>query len=155
MRREVILLILVFAVVWIAHRAAARGFAQPQGNPPAAAVVGSVDAIKRTKLEAAKQAYELVVDSELRGGPAGRSDVEDRCTWSRRWMEAERDTAADEAGRRRAVVAHLERMKPMLAVMERRQEAGMISARDVASMRYFLAEAELWAKEAGGKGGGQ
>ena len=147
------LIVFVFGALsaWGIQWAATGVFAQqrePQG--PVQSSKPATDA-RRAKLAAAKQAYEMLVDLEKRGLADGRSAVEERCTWSRRWMEAERDAAADDAARRQAVVAHRDRMKPLLAMMERRQQAGMLSGQDLAATRYFVAEAEQWAAEAGGQ----
>ena len=71
-------------------------------------------------------------------------ELEERYTWSRRWMDAERDSAASGADRRRATEAHLGRMKRLPGVTERFQQAGMVFPADVAALRHFVADAEQW-----------
>jgi hypothetical protein len=73
--------------------------------------------------------------------------MEDRYTWSRRWMEAQRDAASDDAGRRAAVTGHLNRMKPLVDRAKRLRAAGLNSAADVAAATWYAAEAEHWHAE--------
>jgi hypothetical protein len=53
-------------------------------------------------------------------------------------MEAARGCAASNAERVRAAEAHLVRMKLLLGVGERMQQAGDLSASDVAVIHYFV-----------------
>ena len=55
--------------------------------------------------------------------------------------------AASQAERVRAAEDHLGRMKRLLGVAERMQQAGDLSARDVAAIRYFVDEAAQFVAE--------
>ena len=103
---------------------------------------------RQAKLAAAKALY----DGQLRARAAGLSgidsDLAEQYTWSRRWMEAERDLAPDAAGRRAAGAAHLDRVRPALKSLERLHETGAAQFRDVLAARYYVAEAEQWLAEA-------
>ena len=152
MRHAALVLGLIVALAvagrWAGSGASAR--AQPAGGKGADRNA-AVEAAKRAKLTEAKTAYDLMVDlAQHGGGREGPFDTDDRYTWSRRWMEAERDVAPDDAARRAAAAAHLARMKRLRDVAERRQQAGMISATEAAATRYYAAEAEQWVAEAGG-----
>ena len=145
MRRFRTLLIALTAAASASAWAASHHFAHPAGAAPAK----SLAAAKHDKLLTAKRAYEMLPALEnQRGGPTVRFELEDRYTWSRRWMDAERDSAASGADRRRAAEAHLGRMRRLLGVGERFQQAGIVSPADVAALRYFAAEAELWVIQA-------
>jgi hypothetical protein len=146
--RQAALIVGVVAVLAIGGRwAGSNVIAQaPQGTAGAPKENTAVAEAKRAKLSAAKSAYELMVAMAEHGGTRV-PDTDDRYTWSRRWMEAERECAADDAGRRAAVTAHFDRMKPLAEVARKRHDAGMISATEAAAAYYYVAEAEQWVAE--------
>jgi hypothetical protein len=148
--KRILALFLVAAAVSTIGWTASRGAAQPRdGGGAPAARARSVTEAKHDKLLSAKQVYEMLPPLERQeGGPKARFDLDDRCTWSRRWMEAARDCAASQAERVRAAEDHLGRMKRLLGVAERMQQAGDLSARDVAAIRYFADEAAQFVAEA-------
>ena len=69
--------------------------------------------------------------------------------WSRRWMEAERDAAGGAEGWTAAVAAHLDRMRQWDRRVQRRAREGFLPESQPKATEYFVAEAELWAAEAG------
>ncbi|HZN64083.1 MAG TPA: hypothetical protein VFB66_02195 [Tepidisphaeraceae bacterium] len=134
----------VLAVVLIAGLA----LAAQQPGPGKAADAKQADS-RQAKLAAAKALYE----GQLRAREAGLSgvdgsDLTEQYTWSRRWMEAERDLAPDAPARRAAAAAHLDRMRPTLKSLEALFESGGTHFRDVLAARYYVAEAEQWLAEA-------
>ena len=147
--RQAALIVGFIAVLAVAGRwAGSDVIAQaPQGTAGASKENTAVAGAKRAKLAAAKSTYELMV-AMAEHAETRVPDTDDRYTWSRRWMEAERECAADDAGRRAATAAHLDRMKRLLDVARKRLDAGMISASEAAAARYYVAEAEQWAAEA-------
>jgi outer membrane protein TolC len=124
-------------VVCVAALACVTSLSSRQTPAQPAAADGVAKAV-RAKLDAAKQAFDLAE----RGKQLGLASVEQRVTWSRRWMEAERDLAVDAAGRRAAAEAHLARVKPLLAITEQLNKVGEVQFLDVLEMRYQVADAE-------------
>jgi hypothetical protein len=122
--------------------------AQQAGAEKAAADAKPADP-RQAKLAAAKGLYDLV-DRQRAAGLSGIDGwrLTDQYTWSRRWMEAERDLAPDAPGRRAAVAAHLDRMRPTLGSVEAMFKSGSTQFRDVLAARYYVAEAEQWLAEA-------
>jgi hypothetical protein len=104
---------------------------------------------RQAKLAAARGLYEVQVKARA-AGLSGLDEwgMTDQYTWSRRWMEAQRDLAADPAGRRAAVAAHLDRMRPTLKSLEAMFKSGSAQFRDVLAARYYVAEAEQWLADA-------
>jgi hypothetical protein len=148
--RQVILIVVTIAALAVAGQFVRSGaFGAAQQSPANAAVPTGVEGAKRAKLAAAKSTYELMV-AMAEHAETRVPDTDDRYAWSRRWMEAERECAAGDAGRRAAADAHLARMKRLLDVAQKRLDAGMISATEAAATRYYVAEAEQWVAEAGG-----
>ena len=71
-------------------------------------------------------------------------DVSELARWSRGWMEADRDLAADEAGRTRALQAHLDRLKKWrqpFRELAARSIAG-VTQKEVDMLEFFVLEAE-------------
>jgi hypothetical protein len=151
MRQAAVVLAVAVALAVAGRWTVSRASAQAQPAAVKAAEPNSeIQTAKRIKLAAAKTTYQLMVDMAEHGGGRGIPfDTDDHYAWSRRWMEAERDCAPGDAERRAAAAAHLERMRRLLDVALKRQEAGMISAADAAGTRYYTAEAEQWVAEAG------
>ena len=130
-------MLLVAVAVAAQQAGAGQGAGAKEGEP------------RQAKLAAARQLYEVQVKARAAGlaGVDGWG-LTDQYTWSRRWMEAERDLAGDAAGRRTAVAAHLDRMRPTLKSFEKLFERGQAQFRDVLAARYYVAEAEQWLAEA-------
>jgi hypothetical protein len=150
MRQAALILALVAALAVAGRWAESVALAQGrQGIPASPKEIAAVAEAKRAKLAAAKSTYELMA-AMAEHAETRVPDTDERYAWSRRWMEAERECAADDAGRRAAADTHLARMKRLLDVAQKRLEAGMISATEAAATRYYVAEAEQWVAEAGG-----
>jgi hypothetical protein len=72
--------------------------------------------------------------------------------WSRRWMKAEQEMAADKVGSIAAAEAHLGRMKKVESMTHALANAGLSAAPDVvAAVEYFRLEAEDWLAQAKAK----
>jgi uncharacterized protein YpmB len=142
MRQAAVVLAVAVALAVAGRWTVSRASAQAQPAAVKAAEPNSeIQTAKRIKLAAAKTTYQVMVDIAEHGGGRGIPfDTDDHYAWSRRWMDAERRAAA---------AAHLERIRRLLDVALKRQEAGMISAADAAGTRYYTAEAEQWVAEAG------
>jgi hypothetical protein len=147
MRQAALIFALLAALAVAGRWAGSNVIAQAPRGTGASEENTAVAGAKRAKLAAAKSTYELMV-AMAEHAETRVPDTDDRYTWSRRWMEAERECAADDAGRRAATAAHLDRMKRLLDVARKRHEAGMISATEAAAAHYYVAEAEQWIAEA-------
>lgn len=127
---------------------AGMALAAQQAGPGKAADAKQADP-RQAKLEAAKALYEGLQQAREAGlGGVDGSGLTEQYTWSRHWMEAERDLAPDAAARRAAAAAHLDRMRPALKSLERLFKVGGTHFRDVLAARYYVAEAEQWLAEA-------
>ena len=131
------------------------GHGRAGAEPKAAAEtpVGHDPAAKRAAmLEAARKTYQLLQPTrgvEWEGSDSVYPAAEHMYIWSRRWMEAERDAADDPEGRAAAVAAHLDRMRQWDRRVQRRAGVGLLPESQAKAAEYFVAEAELWAAEAG------
>ena len=91
-------------------------------------------------LEAAEEAWkDLIRDDEY----ATVRGVETRYLWSRRLADASR--AVDPRAAAAATRAHLERMEVLLERCVLLAGAGRMSRLDLAMVRYYAAEAKVWA----------
>jgi hypothetical protein len=142
--RRIPIVVVVAALGCAMWWAAAGAPGQVGGGAAGVAANPAAAEAKRVKLDAAKQMYEITAARP--GAPA----MESRYTWSRRWMEAERDAAADDAGRRAAVDAHADRMKALAEQSAKLHDAGRLQFVDACAARYYAAEAEQWRAEAAG-----
>ena len=142
--RRIPIVVVSAALTCAAWWAAAGALGQAEGGAAGAAANPAAAEAKRARLDAAKQMYEITLARH--GAPA----MESRYTWSRRWMEAERDAAADDAARHAAVNAHADRMKLLAEQSAKLHDAGRLQFADACAARYYAAEAEQWRAEAAG-----
>ena len=133
MRRCLIMSLCLASMTWLVFRSATPAPAQAE---PADRALEA----KKAKLAAAKEWHEVMAKMQAQGLRTG--GFEERVTWSRRWMEAERDLAPEAAGRRAAAEGHLGRVKPLLTAAEQMLQAGEMQYADVVTLRYHLADAE-------------
>jgi hypothetical protein len=109
----------------------------------------SVDAKEPAKecLDAARRAYEYAWN-EFSPFDLSKGDGEKVYRWSRRWMEAERDMAANKAKRLAAFQSHLERMKILeKEVHDYGSLRSTIPVQQMAATTFYRAEAETWLAE--------
>lgn len=94
----------------------------------------AVAALNQARVVAAAEAYALYA-AHYKGGQAALDSV---YAWSTRWREA-----LGKAGNE----AHLKRMRSLTEEVKAKHSAGMATGADLAAARYYVAEAELWARE--------
>jgi len=92
------------------------------------------------RVDAAAHAYALA-EAAWR---AGRAPLDRVYTWSRRWLDAQRDQPLHGKALRAALADHLTRMQAVAAEVDRRVSAGAASADEKADAAYYVAEATLW-----------
>jgi hypothetical protein len=105
----------------------------------------------RARAEAARKVYETMLLAWQEEPPGPRHelslprDLESFYRWSRRWAEAESESAAGKDGRVAAAGAHLDRMKKWEQFLRQlRKKGGLVSGSDVAAAEFFRLEAESW-----------
>jgi hypothetical protein len=100
-------------------------------------------------LEAAKKTYGAIAF----GNDAGTAAFADLYTWSRRWLEAAKSIAKSDQEQLAALREHRERVNRIhqqIAALHRAAAKGGEDEKFYAT-KYYLAEAELWLLEVGGK----
>jgi outer membrane protein TolC len=134
MSRRTILVGLVLGLVFARGAPAASGPAGPQ--TPAA--------LAKAKVEAAAKAFETAEKSYA----TGQSTAEQVYLWSRRWLEARRDLADNQAERAAAVEAHLGRLQMLRKTITARYKVGNAPYAEVTGAEFYVVEAELWLAQA-------
>jgi hypothetical protein len=129
------------AELWVARAAPA---AAQNAAPPAAPALRMVNA--------ADQVLRLLQEQEDVGGRAlDFNFLTLKLDWSRRRVQAVRESQQGPEAEAAALRAHLERAKRTRDVLEGRWQAGAdVSRIPGESVKYYLAEAELWAAPAAG-----
>lgn len=102
---------------------------------------GKEPPLARQPADAARMTYELLVVEPPKQG-AARADPEQTYTWSRRWMDAEQDAAADRPAALVAAEAHLARMRELAQRSETLYQSGQTSAAEVAAAKFYRLDAE-------------
>ena len=82
---------------------------------------------------------------------AGAATVEQTCTWSERWYQAQHDQPLKGAALAAAADANVARLKAIETLVTARVQAGASSEADAEIVTYFRAEAELFAAQVRGK----
>lgn len=95
--------------------------------------------LAKTKVEAAQKVYEQF----WRDG----CDVETHYRWSRRWLEAVRESGEKDSVRK-AIEAHLDRLKQMELRLQKLLVTGSGSWADLAVAAYYRVEGEIWLDQA-------
>jgi hypothetical protein len=85
-------------------------------------------------------AAHAVYDTMLAAHAAGAVPLDDVYLWSVRWHQAQKEAGEGEAG-----AAHRARMEALSRKVDEAVAAGVAPARDLAAMRYYVAEAKVWA----------
>ena len=114
--------------------------------------LGAADATESSSPEsrmadAAKHTYEARLAAYAAGTIQGIDQV---YIWSRRWMEADLKLAAAPGEQRKIYMAHLERMKWLNRETAAKFNVGARGgeAEKFSATEYYLAEAEMWMKNA-------
>ncbi len=110
--------------------------------------LGAADTTPETRMaDAAKQAYSATEAAYQAGTIQG---IDQLYIWSRRWMEAELKLAAAPGEQRKVYMAHLERMKALNRETAAKFNMGAVGgeAEKFHASEYYLAEAEMWMKNA-------
>jgi hypothetical protein len=140
----VALAVLAAAVTWL--RAFGLGAAAQEGGPGDAKQM----ALKKELLESARKVYELEMQ-RVRFGAGEVMRADDVYLWSRRWLEAQVDLAANKDKRVEAHREHLDRMKALDAKTKALVGAGKASPGEAAAATYYRTQAELWLEQAPAK----
>jgi hypothetical protein len=113
---------------------AAKVEGAPAGDPLAP--------VLRAKLRVAADGYKTAYQ-ELLAGRRDREDV-DLPTWSKRWLEAERELKSTRAEQLAALEAHLERMREFEKIRQAGHDAGRVTLRMLLDAQFAKLEAEAW-----------
>lgn len=135
-----------------------RGLAAEPPAPVAAAPVpppkeearkedAAIAALQKEKLQAAEEAYTLMMEGQKAGQVVVTEEV---CAWSKRWLESEKEVNPGRDAHLKALRAHIERMKELEKVTRLRAEAGRerVTFVDLRSATYARLEAEIWLRKA-------
>jgi hypothetical protein len=98
----------------------------------------SIRDLALAKLESAKKACRIVAQEYVEG----KATVEQVQTWSRRWLDAEREVSKKNADVLVAFEGHVERMKDLEQAAQNRTGAKGALASDAAAAEYFRLAAE-------------
>ena len=79
------------------------------------------------------------------------SSAEELYTWSRRWLDAEVDLAANKEEKMAAHQRHLDRMKGLEKIAKAMVVTGQGRASDASAAVYYRTQAELWLTRAQGQ----
>ncbi len=109
---------------------------------------GAIAKRKHAVLELAQKTYRLDLE-RMRVGQT--VEPEHLYRWSRRWLDAQRDVAANPGERVTAYAEHLKRMESVAAMVRAQVQAGKATAADGAAADYYRAQAELWLEQAKAK----
>ncbi len=77
----------------------------------------------------------------------GTDTLDEVCTWSARWYQAQRDQPLKGAALAAAADAHLARVQAIETLVTQRVQAGVETDADSKIVAYYRAEAELWAAQ--------
>jgi len=102
---------------------------------------GKAAPLAQRRVAAAKSAYELLVVEPPKRGEA-RASAEDTYLWSKRWMEAEQDAAADRPAALAAAETHLTRMTELAQRAKTQYEAGQAGMGQVSCAEFYQLDAE-------------
>ena len=102
---------------------------------PTPTTTSSIAPTQQARIDAAKKAYTLL-ETEIAAGIASREDL---YTWSRHLYDAEHDAGVKTAG-----ADHFARMKKLQAATAVAYKGAAVSARQMAAVDYYVAEAEVW-----------
>jgi hypothetical protein len=120
--------------------------------PKAPDKAGAPQALLKTRLDAAQQGYDAAANALGEVKRVGNVNLlvvkpEEICTWSVRLLNAQRDMSDKQDKRIAALEEHVKRMKALENKVTE-LHPGLVSSIELASARWYLAEAELWlAKE--------
>jgi hypothetical protein len=102
----------------------------------------------KARLEAAKKVYEDL-SKRMEADPARYPlDFDKLCTWSVRWMEAQRDASGDADAKAKAVQDHLARVKDVGELAKYLAKTGVTVGYDIAITDFYRLEAERMVAEA-------
>ena len=109
--------------------------------PPLLDKEADIKKLNQTRVEAAKTAHALAIQSYKAGNEL---KPEEAYIWSVRWLKAQQDLDGKEADRLVALKDHFQRMKDLGKLVEAMVKAKERAPRDAAAAQYYVAEAELW-----------
>ncbi len=101
-------------------------------------------ALARERLAAAQHAFDLV----RKRYQAGQGTAEGFYCWSRRVLDSQKAVDPGQAKVRAALQAHLDRMNELEKIVTARNQAGQLTADEVAAARFYRLEAEIWLAQA-------
>lgn len=99
-------------------------------------------ALAKARLDAVEKIYQLQAEMRKRGeGPM--FDLEQDYTWSRRWLDAQRDVSGKKTAPVTALETHLARMKQLQSLVQQGHKAGASSYMDLLTAEFYRLEAEF------------
>jgi hypothetical protein len=96
----------------------------------------------KARVDAAKTAYDDLWKLAKMDPARHPLDFDKLCTWSTRWMDAQRDAAGDADARAKAVEDHLARVKEVGKMAKDMAKNGITARYDIAVTDYHRLEAE-------------
>lgn len=119
------------------------GLASPFFLPaaPDADPAKTIAALSRDRVEAARKTYQTMHKNYTEGRRVSEDTL---YRWSLRWLEAEKELAAQPADRVAAYKGHYDRMRDLDRLIGRLQRAGQTTVDEVSAVEYYRVEAELW-----------
>jgi hypothetical protein len=108
------------------------------------AVAADAEALANAKarVDAAKSVYEDLWKLAKMDPARHPLDFEKLCTWSTRWMDAQRDASGDADTKAKAVEEHLARVKDVGKAAKELAKNGITGVYDIAITDYYRLEAE-------------
>jgi hypothetical protein len=101
----------------------------------------------KARLEAAQKVYDDLY-KRMETDPARYPlDFDKLCTWSVRWMEAQRDASGDADAKGKAIQDHLARVKDIGRLANDLAKKGVTAGYDIAITDFYRLEAERLAVE--------
>jgi len=111
--------------------------------------VPAVQKLAEARVAAArKAAYE---ETALLYREARTRDMDRIYLWSRRWLDAQRDSAKGKAEEEAAYTGHWNRMKSLEESVKNRLRSGAAAPIEVPAVEFYRLEAEIWLSQSRGK----
>jgi hypothetical protein len=101
--------------------------------------------LAKVRLEAATKTYQVLWQNYREGR---RSSDELLYRWSKRWLDAERESHGQPAEQIAALKAHYDRMVELERIIRKVSQAGQGTVNELSAAEFYRTEAELWLLEA-------
>jgi len=112
-----------------------------EAGPKEAATTGDPQALLKARLEVARKGY---AEARQLYKQAGRASADQVCTWSYRWLQAQRAISSKKDNQIAALEAHRERLQDLQQRVKTMYQSGLVSLLEVTTVEFHRLEAELW-----------